>query len=120
MDKLFYEINEKLPRQGPGNVESTRKAFSFIPDLPYKPLILDIGCGSGVQTIELAKLSNGNIMALDDHQPFLSELQEKAALADVTDRIECVQSDMFSMNLNHGTFDLIWAEGSIFVPGFEK
>jgi ubiquinone/menaquinone biosynthesis C-methylase UbiE len=38
---------------------------------------LDIGCGLGMQTIELAKLSKGQIDALDNHQPFLDQLDFK-------------------------------------------
>jgi ribosomal protein L11 methylase PrmA len=41
----------------------TRKAFQLLPELD-KPCILDVGCGSGVPTIELAKLSNGEVVGL--------------------------------------------------------
>ena len=71
MEALFYRIYDALPRGGPGNIESTRKAFELLPDLPDKPKILDIGCGKGIQTIELAKISDGRIVAVDNHRPFL-------------------------------------------------
>ena len=76
--EYFYELFEALPRGGPGDIQSTRKAFNTIPHPPAQPLILDIGCGPGVQTIELAKLSNGKIIALDNHQAFLDKLMQKA------------------------------------------
>jgi ubiquinone/menaquinone biosynthesis C-methylase UbiE len=37
-----------------------------------KPLFLNIGCGPGMQTIEIAKLSRGTIIALDNYKPFLN------------------------------------------------
>jgi ubiquinone/menaquinone biosynthesis C-methylase UbiE len=54
----------------------TRKAFKMLPKLE-KPRILDIGCGSGVPTIELAKLSEGEIIGIDVNQPFLDKLNIK-------------------------------------------
>jgi len=65
--EYFYEVHEALERCGPGDDETTRQAFQLIPKLPQPPLILDIGCGPGAQTIELAKISKGRITALDSN-----------------------------------------------------
>jgi len=63
---------EELPRQGPGSDESTSLAFSFISSPAWKGTILDIGCGSGLQTLVLARLCPGcSIIAADVYQPFL-------------------------------------------------
>jgi len=78
MMKYFFELYESLPRQGPGNNKSTEKAFQLLKNIPSTPKILDIGCGRGMQTIELAKLSNGIVTALDNHQPFLDLISEDA------------------------------------------
>ena len=53
-EELFYQVFESLPRQGPGCKGATRKAYSYLPTLPKDAKILDIGCGSGTQTRELA------------------------------------------------------------------
>jgi len=42
----------------------TRKAFQMLPKMD-KPCILDIGCGTGLTTIELARLSDGEIIGID-------------------------------------------------------
>ena len=63
--EIFFEIHKDLPREGPGDNESTQKAFSFLEDLPSNPYFLDIGCGPGMQTIQLAKLIDGKIIAID-------------------------------------------------------
>ena len=68
--KYLYELCERLPRCGPGDNQSTRRAFNTMTKLPKEPSILDIGCGTGMQTIELAKISNGKIIAVDNYQGF--------------------------------------------------
>lgn len=68
---IFFEIHQNLPREAPGDNASTRQAFSLLTNVPPQPKILDIGCGPGMQTIELAKLTNGQITAVDTHQPYL-------------------------------------------------
>ncbi|HDQ06052.1 MAG TPA: class I SAM-dependent methyltransferase [Candidatus Bathyarchaeota archaeon] len=120
LPKIFWEIHGGLPREGPGDNASTRKAYLMLEDLPENPRILDIGCGPGMQTIELAKLSGGQIDALDNHEPFLEDLSKRAKKEGVTDRIRPVKGDMFNLNYNDNSFDLIWSEGAIFVIGFEK
>jgi hypothetical protein len=67
MNDYFYEVFENIPRQGPGLNAYTRKAFGQIEkELPEIPEILDIGCGKGMQTLELARLSQGAITAVDN------------------------------------------------------
>jgi len=120
MEDFFYEIFEVLPRQGVGNKEATQKAFEAIQGLPPNPKILDIGCGTGTQTFDLAGLTNGDITAVDNHPPFIDILNRKAEQAGLTRRIHGVVGDMSAPNFKAGSFDLIWAEGSIFIIGFEK
>ena len=75
---LFYKIFEALPRQGPGSYEYTLKAFSMLKNIPPYPMILDLGCGTGSQTIDLVKISNGKVFAVDTHLPFLKKLAGRA------------------------------------------
>jgi hypothetical protein len=49
-EEFFFEIHQDNPREGPGNLESTKKAFSMLNNLPESPRILDVGCGPGRQT----------------------------------------------------------------------
>lgn len=117
---LFFEIYENIPRQGPGSIESTKKAFQKIKNLPENPHILDMGCGSGAQTLTLAKLTGGNIIALDNHRPFLETIKKKAASETTKATIETRHQSMLEMDFPPGSFDLIWAEGSIYFMGFEN
>ena len=117
---IFFEMFEGLPRQGPGDDQFTRQAFSYLKPLPPQPLILDIGCGSGMQTIELARLTDGKIVAMDTHQSFLDELTQRARQAGVADKIETRNQSMFSLAVEDKSVDVIWSEGAIYIMGFEK
>lgn len=117
---LIHKTLTGLPRAGPGSKESTRKAFNMLPNIPTHPNILDIGCGPGMQTIELAKLTDGKILALDIHQPFLDYLMQQAENECLLEKIETINQSMLSMEFEMERFDILWAEGSIFIMTFEK
>jgi len=119
-ESIIFTLFEGLPRQGPGSTACTKQMFSCVPALPEHPLVLDVGCGSGMQTIDLARLShNTRITAVDVHAPYLFDLRTRAASAGVAARINPVQASMDTLPFPVGSFDLLWAEGSIFIMGVE-
>ena len=120
MGELFWEIHSGNPREGPGEFQSTKRAFDMLKDLPSNPRILDIGCGPGTQTIDLSLLTDGSIIAIDNHPQFLEDLGKKIRLSGLIDRITPLIGDMCDLHFEEGTFDIIWAEGSIYIIGFEK
>jgi ubiquinone/menaquinone biosynthesis C-methylase UbiE len=97
----------------------TRKAFHMLPKLE-KPRILDIGCGSGVPTIELANLSDGEIIGIDINQSLLDKLNRKIEEEGFSSRMKTVKCSLFDIDFPDESFDIIWAEGSIWTIGFEK
>ncbi|UCH89988.1 MAG: methyltransferase domain-containing protein [Thermoplasmata archaeon] len=122
MDKsdYFFELYTGLPRGGPGDNESTRRAYNCMENLPSEPLILDIGCGPGMQTLELARISGGKIIALDNHQGFLDKLKKDANNEKLDDQIEIRNQSMLEMDFEDGTFDIIWSEGALYFMGFQN
>jgi SAM-dependent methyltransferase len=88
--------------------------------VPEKPKILDIGCGPGMQTMELARLSKGKIIALDNHQPFLDKVNKEAQALGLSQFIETLNQDMNTMDFRPEGFDVIWAEGALYLMGFEN
>jgi ubiquinone/menaquinone biosynthesis C-methylase UbiE len=120
INEYFLEVFESVPRQGPGSNEETRKAYSFLTDLPKNPTILDIGCGKGIQSIELAKISNGHVVAMDMHKPFLSGLQLHVVKENLQDKITCLVGDMGAIPFLDKQFNTIWAEGSAFIIGYKR
>mgnify|MGYP001037014457 CR=1 FL=1 len=117
---IFFEIHKDIPREGPGNNDSTKQAITMLKDIPSNPNILDIGCGPGMQTIELAENMNGKIYAIDIHKPFLDRLLETTIHKNVSHKIEAKEMSMFSLEFEEDNFDVIWCEGAIFIIGFEK
>ena len=127
---FFYEIfDASLPRLGPGDDASTRRALAELLAAgggdgdgpgPAKLKALDLGCGNGAQTIELAKCLDGTIWAVDNHGPYLEELRRRAETRGVADKIKPRQGDMADLGLDEGSFELIWSEGALYNVGFGR
>jgi len=97
----------------------TRKAFKLLPKCK-SPHILDIGCGTGVPTIELATISDGHVIGIDIDVTSLNLLQRKIRETGLNNRVSVIKGSMLTMDFPEESFDIIWSEGSIFVIGFEN
>jgi SAM-dependent methyltransferase len=117
---IFWELHHDIPHEGPGDAASTCKAWSMLTRLPDVPRLLDVGCGPGRQTLDLTACSNASILAVDNHQPFLDELERRLVAAGLTGRITTRNLSMFALDLEPGSFDVIWSEGAIYIIGFER
>ncbi len=120
MNEIFYEIFSNLPRQGPGDILLTIKALNLVKQEINVNKILDIGCGSGFQTVAVALNSNAEITAVDNYQPFLDEINKQSADMGINDRLKTVCQDMNNLDLPFENYDIIWSEGSIYITGFEN
>lgn len=85
-----------------------------------KPRILDIGCGSGVPTLELARLSRGEVIGIDIDRKALDQFAGKIKEAGLANRVKAIYCSMLNMEFADESFDIIWSEGSISVIGFER
>ena len=119
MTRLFFEMFTGLPRQGPGDAESTRRALSLVPGVGTGTRVLDVGCGTGSQTLTIVQHSPASVVAIDLHPPFIEELNREAAARGVANRVDGRVGDMRRLEFGAGSFDLIWCEGAIYVLGFE-
>lgn len=113
----FYRDNE---RQGPGSSESTMKALSFVEGYHQFDRILDIGCGTGAQTLTLAQQTEAQLTAVDMLQDFLDVLQNKASTNGIEEKIHTREACMECLPFEDETFDMIWSEGAIYHIGFES
>ena len=97
----------------------TRKAFRMLPPLD-KPRILDVGCGSGFPTMELARLTNGEVTGMDIDRELLDKFRQRVIDAGLSDRVKVLECSITEMRFPDASFDIIWAEGSIYVVGFRR
>lgn len=118
--EIFFEIHKDIPREGPGSNESTLKAFKMLEKLPKEVNILDIGCGPGMQTLELARNIQGTIVGVDMHEPFIEKLLQSAKKEGLEDIIKAQKGSMFELDYAEKSFDILWSEGAIFIIGFER
>lgn len=117
---LICEFFSNMERQGPGSPEVTLKALSFIDNLTDSSRIADLGCGTGGQTIVLARHAPGQITGLDLFPGFIDILNHNAERLDLNDRVKGIVGSMDKLPFQHGELDLIWSEGAIYNIGFER
>ncbi|MEP2830028.1 class I SAM-dependent methyltransferase [Parvibaculum sp.] len=124
--KIFLDLQLALPRNGPGSAVATEIAFSMLPPLPESPEIADLGCGQGASAFELLRLTakkkmRARVTAVDLFEPFLDKLNARAEKEGVSEaQLVVTRGDMEALSFKDGSFDLIWAEGSIYLLGFER
>lgn len=117
---LICEYFSQFERQGPGSIEVTIKALSFIDNLKPESKIADIGCGTGGQTIVLAQNAPGQITAIDLFPKFIDQLNARAAQLNLQERIKGISGSMENLPFQEEELDLIWSEGAIYNIGFER
>ena len=117
VEALFFELFSGLPRQGPGTAASTRRALRLVPSVGPRTRVLDIGCGTGAQTLVLALSSPSRIVAVDNHPPFIHILNREAQRLGVANRLEARVADMRRLDFADDSFNLIWCEGAIYNVG---
>ncbi|MFE3906643.1 bifunctional class I SAM-dependent methyltransferase/N-acetyltransferase [Streptomyces sp. NPDC059153] len=120
--EAFFSLHHNLPRQSPGSDATTRWLLGLTGPLPRRPRVLDLGCGPGRAALLLAAEAGAEVTAVDLHEPFLDELREAAEARGLGDRINTVRADMAELSgpdFPDGSFDLVWAEGSAYIIGFD-
>ena len=117
---LICEYYASIERQGPGSPEATRKALSFVNNLNEKSLIADLGCGTGGQTMELARNTPGSITGIDLFPDFIELFNQQAIRLNFQHRVTGEVGSMDNLRFSHNKLDLIWSEGAIYNIGFER
>lgn len=82
---------------------------SFHPRIAGKE-ILDLGCGTGYQTVALARMGAKHVIGLDTNRAVLETARELARELDVTEKVEFI--DRFENRLER-SFDLVISQNSM-------
>ena len=118
--RLLCEFLQGQDRQGPGSVEMTLKALGFIEGLDERSRMVDIACGTGGQTLTLARHTTGRITAIDNYPGFIDKLNREADRLHLRDRLQGMVGTMEKLPFEEESLDLIWCEGAIYNIGFER
>jgi cyclopropane fatty-acyl-phospholipid synthase-like methyltransferase len=113
IDLLFGDM-EKL---GPGSNADTLHVLRLLPT-PQFGTIVDAGCGTGRQTLALAKELGTQVHAVDSYEPFLKDLMRRAKEARLEHLIQTHCMDMTDIPGEFEHIDLLWSEGAAYNIGF--
>ncbi|GET24816.1 class I SAM-dependent methyltransferase [Prolixibacter sp. NT017] len=117
---LICEYFATVERQGPGSPEITTKALSFVDNLTDESRIVDLGCGTGGQTMVLAQYAPGQITGIDLFPGFVDLFNANARKLNLQNRVKGIVGSMDDLPFQEEELDLIWSEGAIYNIGFER
>lgn len=106
-----------MEKQGPGGDVHTLNVLRLLPRRQFR-VIVDAGCGSGRQTLVLAKELGTLIHAVDSYEPFLHGLTRRAGAAGAGHLIRTHRMDMRDIPNAFRDIDLLWSEGAAYNIGF--
>lgn len=78
--------------------------------LPKNAFALEVGCGAGLATVELARLGY-IVQAVDPVKNMLNLTRHNAAEAEVSDKVSPCLGDVCNLHFAENTFDLVIAVG---------
>lgn len=113
---LLFGGMEKL---GPGDNAHTLHVLRLLPKQQFR-VIVDAGCGTGRQTLVLAKELSTRIHAVDSYEPFLIDLMRRAGEAQVRQLVQTHCMDMKDIPQAFHAIDLLWSEGAAYNIGFSN
>lgn len=113
---LLFGGMEKL---GPGDNAHTAHALRFLPRQEFR-VVVDAGCGTGRQTMILARELGTLVHAVDSYQPFLDDLGRRVKEARIDQLVQIHCMDMKDIPQAFHDIDLLWSEGSAYNIGFSN
>jgi SAM-dependent methyltransferase len=106
-----------MEKLGPGGNIHTIHVLNLLRERRFE-LIVDAGCGTGRQTLALAKELGILIHAVDTYEPFLNDLTRRAREAGIENLVQTHCMDMKDIPEVFQQIDLLWSEGAAYNIGF--
>lgn len=111
-DEAFLTVYSDLAREGPGMPADVAWAI-YVAGTPVTAQIIDAGCGSGADTVTLAKeRPQATIEAVEQIGQYVDAARKR--VAPFGDRVHVRQGDMAQIT---GPYDLIWCAGALYFLG---
>lgn len=114
--ELLFGGMEKL---GPGGNVHTLHVLGLLPKQNFD-LAVDVGCGSGRQTLALARELRTLVHAVDSYERFLSDLSQRAKEIGMERLVKTHCMDMKDIPQVFEHIDLLWSEGAAYNIGFRN
>jgi SAM-dependent methyltransferase len=106
-----------MGKLGPGTNADTLHVLRLLPKQAFR-VVVDAGCGTGRQTLALARELGIPVHAVDSHAPFLSDLLRRAGEAGLGHLVQAHCMDMKDIPQTFQGIDLLWSEGAAYNIGF--
>jgi serine/threonine-protein kinase HipA len=113
--RLFFK---GLARHAPGTDPATLRALGAC-DLPERPVVYDLGAGTGSSTLVLVEELQAGVVAVDLMEESLQALQTRAERRGIDSLVTTLQADFMKLDIEPESVDLIWSEGAIYSVGWE-
>jgi ubiquinone/menaquinone biosynthesis C-methylase UbiE len=94
---------KKLKHQAEDSREYRHKLYEKV-GLENKSKILDVGCGTGAVTLDIAEMTKGHVTGIDIDKEKLKEAER--VLADISN-IKLMEADVLDLPFEDETFDLV-------------
>jgi SAM-dependent methyltransferase len=114
--EILFKVYGDLPRQGPGKRACAARALGLCRELRESPAVLDLGCGVGGQTLHLAELRSGSVVAFDRRAPSIERLKAAVAKRGLSHCVSAIVGNIAHPGQLPGVFDLVWSEGARLQP----
>jgi len=106
-----------MKKLGPGSDADTLRVLAMLPGESF-PTIVDAGCGSGRQTLALARRLATTVHAVDTSAAHLERLRQQAAELGIGHLVQTHCMDMAGIPGVFPPIDLLWSECAAYHIGF--
>ncbi len=89
-----------------GGMDST-DSLGELCELGQGKRILDVGCGTGTNSIRLAEKFGCHVIGIDISEKMIERAKEKATSSNMTDNVEFMVGDAYHLQFQNDSFDVI-------------
>ncbi len=113
----FFTVAESAHDvQNPISKDKLRLVATYL-GLARGQRVLDVGCGRGWWPVELATAHGADVTGVESNEEFATAAVDRAAVAEVPDRVHVVRGPATDVTPATGSFDVVTCLGATFALG---